>query len=233
MNETEFRQYLKRGGRAPNVAERCVRQVSAFEDYLHTHYPHASVETATPAMLENYVAWVEDKPKTSAKNHLWALRYYFDFNGNSEMKAHAGELRQARIKRKPFLLGKFRGMDKEHANKLAARGIKNVKQMLTAGRTPQQRQALAEQTGIPPEAVLEFVKLSDLARLGGVREVRARLYHDAGLLPENIGAWEPEELRTMLAAFVEQTGFDGIAPLPKEAQHLVNDARKLPKVVEY
>jgi hypothetical protein len=233
MNEPEFRKYLKRGGRSASVIERCVRQQAEFQAYLDEVYPGTSVDEATPEMLENYVSWVESEPKTSAKNHLWALRYYFDFIHADEMKSLAGELRQERIKRKPFQIKKFRGLNPEQVEKLAAEGIENVKQMVAAGKTPAQREALSKRTGIPLDAILELVKLSDLARLGGVRSIRARLYHDAGLTPAVIATWEPDELREMLLAWVDETGFDGIAPLPKEARNLVREARRIPKIVEY
>ena len=63
--------------------------------------------------------------------------------------------------------------------------------------------------------------------------MRARLYCDAGLNPEIIAAWEPEALHTMLTAFVERTGFEGVAPRPREVQALVANAQKLPKIVIY
>ena len=76
--------------------------------------------------------------------------------------------------------------------------------------------------------ILEFARLSDLARiLGG-------LYLDAGVdSVENMAWWEPDALRGMSVEFVERTGFVGIAPLPKEAEFTVRTARKLPKVIEY
>jgi hypothetical protein len=37
----------------------------------------------------------------------------------------------------------------------------------------------------------------------------------------------------MLVEFVERTGFDGVATLPKEAEFTVAEAKKLPKLVEY
>jgi hypothetical protein len=95
------------------------------------------------------------------------------------------------------------------------------------------REALAVQTGIPLDGILELVTLSDLSRLGAVRRVRARLYFDAGLTPEIIATWEPAALHAMLAEFVERTHFDGIPPQPKEVENLVKDARKLPKIVDY
>jgi len=78
------------------------------------------------------------------------------------------------------------------------------------------------------------VKLSDLARITGVKGIRARLYYDAGVdTVEKMAKWDAEKLREMLVSFVERTRFDGIAPLPKEAEFTVKTAKKLPKVVEY
>ncbi len=230
MNEEEFGRFLKKGGRAPNVVKRCIAYVKEFEK----HCAGKDLAQATPKDLEDFVAWIEEKPKTSAKSYLWAMRYYYEYTSNEEMRDLASQLRRQRIKHKPFALGKFRGANPDHVKKLAAVGVKNVAQMLKAGQTQSGRQELAEQTGVPLDAILEFVKLSDLARIAGLKSIRARLYHDAGAdTIEKLAQWDPEELGAMLAAFVEQTGFDGIAPLPKEARHAVADAQKLPKIVEY
>ena len=164
---------------------------------------------------------------------MWALRYYFDFFENRELSDWAGELRAERVKRKPFMIKNFRGINLEYIARLDAIYIENRDQMLDAGRKPHLREELAAQTGIPLEAILELVTLSDLARLGAVRRVRARLYYDAGLSPEIIATWEPKALHAMLVDFVERTNFDGIAPQPKEVQNLVKDARKLPQIVDY
>ena len=42
-----------------------------------------------------------------------------------------------------------------------------------------------------------------------------------------------KKLRTYLIEFVEKTGFNSIATLPKEAEYTVAQAKKLPKIVEY
>jgi hypothetical protein len=106
--------------------------------------------------------------------------------------------------------------------------------MLDAGKTGKDRKRLAQETRIPVEGVLELVKLSDLARLPGLKAVRARLYYDAGLdTLDKIAAYDPEEMRKMLAEFVVRTGFKGIPPLPKEASSTVSLAKHLPRIVEY
>ena len=150
------------------------------------------------------------------------------------MERLASDLRQQRITRKPFALREFRGVNPEDIDKLEAAGIKNIEQMIKVGKTPQSRQALVDKTGIPAEVILEYVKLSDLARIPGLKGIRARLYYEAGAdTVEKLAAWQPEPLFVMLADYVQQSGFDGIAPLPIEVQHAVETARKLPLVVEY
>lgn len=234
MDEGGFATYLRRGGRSPAAVDRCLRFASEYERFLQGERACGNLDGARPEDLEAYVASIETKPRASAKPQLWALRYYYSFAGDEEMRNLAAELRQQRIKRTPFALGKFRGVNPKHAQRLAAIGIKNVEQMREAGRTPVERQALASQASIPEETVLELVKLSDLARIPGLKGIRARLYYDAGVDTLNeLAKWEPEELRLMLSSFVERSGFDGIAPLPKEAAHAVATAQRLPRVIEY
>ena len=233
MNETDFRAYLKRNRRKASAIEQIVSFVFAFEEYLHDHYADNNIEHTTVESLESYVSWIESEPGESAAEALWAIRYYFDFIDNQELSVFSGDLRSERIKRKPFYIRNFRGVNPDEIAKLEAMYIENTDQMLDAGRTPKLRQVLAEQTGLPVELLREYVTLSDLARLGAVRSVRARLYFDAGLTPETIATWEPESLHAMLKEFVSRTQFDGIAPLPKEVRNLVENARSLPMLVQY
>lgn len=136
-------------------------------------------------------------------------------------------------KHNPFKLKDFRGIDADVITRLAAQRIKNADQMLAAGRTRAQRAALAQETGLPEDILLELVKLSDLARLPGVKGIRARLYYDAGVdSVEAMAGWEAEALRLMVTRYVEQTGFDGIPPLPKEVSSTIANAQKLPRLIE-
>jgi len=136
-------------------------------------------------------------------------------------------------KRNPFKLKDFRGVHPDYIAALDAQHIKNADQLLIAGRTRQQRESLARVTGIPKDALFELVKLSDLARLPGVKGIRARLYYDAGVESvDQMADCEPEALRIMVAKYVEQTGFDGTPPLPKEVRSTITNAKKLPKIVK-
>ena len=137
-------------------------------------------------------------------------------------------------KQNPFKLRDFLGVNPDHVIKLEILGIKNTSQMLSAGQTAEKRRILANRAEIPEEVVLELVKLSDLSRLPGVKGIRARLYYAAGVdTVEKLAACEPQALLMLASEFVQHTGFEGIAPLPKEVSSTIANARKLPKAVEW
>jgi hypothetical protein len=133
-----------------------------------------------------------------------------------------------------FKLRDFRGVKPQVIAKLANLGIKNAGQMLSAGETPESRTALADQADISLDELLELVKLCDLSRLPGVKGIRARLYYDAGVdSVEKLASYEPEALLAKTSEFVKRSGFEGIAPLPKEVSSTIANAKKLPAVVKW
>ena len=133
----------------------------------------------------------------------------------------------------PFKLRDFRDVNLNHVERLEALGIKTAEKLLAAGCTRQQRLELASQVDIPEEAIFELVKLSDLARLPGVKGIRARLYYDAGVdSVAKFASADPEQLRNLVTEFAERTHFDGVPPLPKEVSSTVENAKKLPIIVE-
>jgi hypothetical protein len=234
MKEEEFCNFLRKGGRSPSAIKRAVRYVREFEAFLSKQGSGKGLGEAGPEDLDRFVNDLEREPKVSAKGHLWGLAYYFEFSSNQEMLHLAGILRGQRIKRTPFSLREFRGVDPKHINKLAALGIRNINQMLKKGKTYQDRLSLSEETGIPMDAILELVKLSDLARIPGVKGIRARLYVDAGVdTIEKMAQWDPVELTNMIREFVGRTGFEGVPTLPAEARFTVKKAKELPIIVNY
>jgi hypothetical protein len=234
VNEEEFQSFLRRGGRNEGATGRCLRATRQFADYLREQRGGRQLDEANAEDLEAFVGWVEREPKASAKGPLWALRYYFQFSGNAEMEQLTGRLRQERIETKPAALKDFPGVDPAHLAALAAAGIRHAEHMMAAGQTPTHRQALADKTGVPLGAILEFVKLSDLSRLRGVRAIRARLYVDAGIdTVARMAEQEPEALRQRIIEFVARAGFEGVPTLPAEARATVEEARQLPQRIEY
>lgn len=234
MDEVGFRNYLKKGGRSTSAVNRCLRFVSEFENFLSEIKTGKHLDDAQGEDLVDFVMVLDARSKTKSKGYLWAIRYYYGYTDNEDMHILASRLREERIERKPFPLKNFRGVNAFYVNLLAEAGIKNVNQMLAAGGTKNEREALAKSMGIPLPSILEFVKLSDLARIPGVKGTRARLYYDAGIdTVESIAELEPEDLRAIVVDYVARTGFDGIPTLPAEAKFTVEKARQLPSIVEY
>ncbi|KAB2867186.1 MAG: DUF4332 domain-containing protein [Anaerolineae bacterium] len=232
MDEVAFTKFLKRSGKKPHVVEALVEAVTEFESYL-SQAQNTTLDYAKAQDISDYVDRL-DEPEV--KETMRGLALYYQFTGNMALARTAGAIREQRIAvtRQIFKVREFLGVSADEISKLEAIGIITVEHMLEAGRTTQARQELTEQTGVPPEVILELVKLSDLSRLGAVKRVRARLYYDAGLdTPEKFAEWEPEALRQMLIDFVARTGFEGIPPLPKELRNAISAAQKLPKAVEY
>ena len=234
MEEEQFRKFLKKSGRSDSAVAQIDSFLSEFDSFYSKWNPGKPPSKVSLKDLEDFVAEIESIPKVSAKKHLWALAYWFDFVKKPELLQAVRDMRHERIRKTPFKVGKFVNVNQDYVQRLLESGIENVTQMLDAGRTPTLRQELADKTRIPLDSIIEFVKLSDLTRVGALRSVRARLYHDAGVdTPEKLAAWNPEELRQMFLEFIEKSGFEGIAPLPKEVLNAVESAKKLPKIVEY
>jgi hypothetical protein len=235
MQETEgFRQYLKGKGKKDHVVEDLIRRCNAFEEFLQKRQETSLDDVNKKDML----AFLDEikSQKTDVGNYLRAIGSYCRFTSKSELSALANNLREQRISltRKPFELGKFVGVNKEYMDLLEKEGITNADQMLEKGKTAENRNELSKKTGIPLESILEFVKLSDLSRVEGVKSIRARLYFDAGVdTLDKMAKWDPEELRKMLISYVKRTSFDGIPPLPKEARNTVEVAKRLKRIVEY
>jgi hypothetical protein len=235
MNEQEFRRFLKSKGKKPHVVENLIKQVDQFREYLAQERGQG-LDDADAQDLQDYVAALEALQLGEARKRVRGLALYYQLTGNTPMASLAAAVREKAVAktRKPFALKDFRGVDPQHIVKLNSIGIVNAEHTLDAAKTPESRQRLADETGVPLDAILELVKLSDLSRIPGVKSIRARLYYDAGVdTLEKMAEWEPEELRKMLAKFVERTGFDGIAPLPKEIQFTVTTASKLPRIIQY
>jgi hypothetical protein len=232
-NEEEFRRYLKQRGKKPSVVDRNINALKDFTSYLHRKRGKDLDEVGTDD-VGAFVAEIENR-KQSAKGYLYALMSYFHFIGNKELLHHASALRGERTKktRRVFPIKDFLKINQDYVKKLATIGIKNVEQMLENGKTKKQREQLSRQLGIPQEAILELVKLSDITRIGYVKKKLSRLYYEAGLdSPAKIAKFEPEQLHAFFVKFIAESGWNGMVPNPKDLVSNIRNARKLSKVVE-
>jgi hypothetical protein len=233
MNEDALRRHLKKKRKSESTIERSLEYTSLFSGFLEEFRGGKKVEESEPADLEEFVSWLEENDQ-SPNAVLWGVRFCFEFVGSKEMVKKAAELRERRIERKAFLLADFRGVSPRHAERLSTMGIESVSQMLEAGRSNALRKTLAKKSQIPIGIIEELALLSDMARIPGLKAIRARLYYDAGVdTLDKLAAWDPDKLRAMLIEFIETSGFDGVAPWPKETTGAVESARRLPRILEF
>jgi len=130
---------------------------------------------------------------------------------------------------KPFNLEKIPGVDPGYVEKLAAVGVKHTKHLFERALTPADRAALAKEAGVPEDALLEQVKLSDLARIVGVGPVAVRMLYDVGVdTLEAFLAHSVHELLEKVRAVEE-----GASLGAKDIEYCIETAQYLPQAVEY
>jgi hypothetical protein len=228
VDEQVFAEYLERNVKRSNRRTRAIKSVQQFERHLSP--VDKTADQAEPVDLERFLE--HHARKRTAKYEVQDLWRYYDATGNDRMKEAVDEMRYRFTP--PCRLSRFLDVDPDHLETLKGLGIVTNNQLLYAADTPDKRAKLAEETGMPLPAIEKLVKLSDLARLFGVKGVRAKLYYESGVdSVEKMARWDAMALCDMLVEFVETTGFPGIATLPKEAESTVDLAKKLPIVVEF
>lgn len=231
MDEQALRKHLKKGGRSPSAVERVVGWSARFVSFLDAS--DISSDNAACEHLDSFIQQLEVAGE-NVKTALWALIHYLDFIDNQPVARCARKLRAGRIKRRVPRLTLFPGIPGSVLETLEAVGIRTTEQMLDAGKTPELRRALAGRTDVSESCITDLVKLSDLSRVSGTKGIRARLYLESGFdTLDKLARCNPNTLREALIRFVEESGFDGIAPWLKEAAFIIENARKLPRLVEY
>jgi hypothetical protein len=135
---------------------------------------------------------------------------------------------------KPVNLKDIPGVDSEYIERLAAFGIKHTKHLFERARFKRDRAELSRLVNVPSDALLELVKLSDLARIGGVGPVFARILLDAGIdTLEKLSNSSADEVFERTIAVNKEKGYTKVMATLKDVKLCINTARELPKVIEY
>jgi hypothetical protein len=238
MNEEGFRAFLKKQRRSQGTIEQCVRLTGEFEAYLGEHQVGRGLDEAYPEDLEAFVSW-KKKQRESVNSYLWAIHRYYEYTSNEPMHRLATDMRQQEIakrrgSRKSLRLKDIQGIAAEHVEKLASIGISDVKGVLEAGRTKEEREDLSRRSGVSLDEVLELVKLADLTRIVDIKGVRVRLLYEAGVdTVEKVSRYDPEGLRGRIMAVNEEKQILTRHPTLVETRYWVTQAKTLQKVVEY
>jgi len=238
MDEEGFRQFMKKQRRSQGTMDSCVDFTQVFEEYLNTHFDRMELNEAQPEHLNAFLAWGKGK-YSSMNSHLWAINRYYEYTGNDIMRRYANQIRSQKIekrrsKRPSLLLREIEGIKLEYIDVLEIAGITNVKQLLKAGNTHNSRLALSEETGIPNDVIEELVRLADLCRISDIKGMRVRLLFNTGFdTIEKIAAQDPGEMRAQIIKINQREKIAARHPTLTETKFWVEQAKKLPKLVEY
>lgn len=128
----------------------------------------------------------------------------------------------------------LKGMSTGLAKKLRKRGINNSDQYLSAVRTAEQRRMLTKELGDSENTLLELANRADLARVVGIGKVYSNLMENAGVdTVKELANRVPEHLHATLAQHNSKRRPKGRAPSMKEVTDWINQAKALPKMLEY
>jgi predicted flap endonuclease-1-like 5' DNA nuclease len=129
---------------------------------------------------------------------------------------------------------KVEGIGKVYAEKLIALGIETTKDLLEKGRTPSGREELVKKTGISPKLILEWVQDSDLMRIKGVSEEYSDLLDEVDVKDAvDLATKDPEELHQKILEACSKKNITRKPPYLKTVQKWIEQAKTLPKVIQY
>jgi hypothetical protein len=135
---------------------------------------------------------------------------------------------------KPVYLKDFPEVNQELVEKLEEIGVKNSKQLYMGCKTPKERKELAEKIDMAPESLMELVKLSDLARCGGVGPLFARMIYQTGVdTIEELARASAEDLLTDLKVLNEERGYTKAKFVTEDVRYCIQYAKMLPKAILY
>ena len=233
MDEDAFRSFLKDQRKPANTIAQFIRLINEFDDYLN-NIKRINLNMAKSEDLHNFFNWLDQKFRHPVINrYFFALKAYYEFKSNNDLFCAANEILGITsleiLKLKDFL-----GVNPEYSKILASHKIRTAQQLLSFASTKADREKLSNDFQIPEESILELVKLSNLARIPGLKQKRARLFYNAGLdTLDKIAAFDDvEDLVKFFAEFVERSGFDGRAVTSSEAALTHAMAKYLKRIIE-
>ena len=125
-------------------------------------------------------------------------------------------------------------IDATHVVKLNQAGIVTVLDLLQRGATRKDRAALAESTGLNAGLILTWINHADLFRIKGVGKQFGELLEAAGVdTVVELAQRNPANLFSTLTQVNAEKKLAGRSPRQDEVNTWVQQAKGLPRVVEY
>jgi predicted flap endonuclease-1-like 5' DNA nuclease len=133
-----------------------------------------------------------------------------------------------------YKIEEIEGIGPVLGEKMRSAGITSTDKLLAASTTKQQRQQLADATGISEKQVLKFANMADLFRITGVGQEFAELLEAAGVdtVPE-LAQRNAENLTAKMEEVNAAKSLTRRTPALKEVEKWVAEAKTLPRALEY
>jgi predicted flap endonuclease-1-like 5' DNA nuclease len=126
------------------------------------------------------------------------------------------------------------GIGPIYSERLNEIGIQYIDELLDAGASRSDREALARQTEIPHRLILEWINLADLFRIDGIGEEWSDLLEEAGVdTVVELAQRNPINLHSTLDKVNESTNIVQRVPSVEQISDWVEKAKKLPSKIEY
>jgi predicted flap endonuclease-1-like 5' DNA nuclease len=126
------------------------------------------------------------------------------------------------------------GVGRVYSQKLHDAGVATTEALLKKGATPQARRSLSEKTGIGHRLILKWVNRADLFRLKGVGEQYSDLLAAAGVdTVLELAQRRPDHLHQKLVEVNEEKHLVRVVPPPEHVAQWVEEAKNLPRKVNY
>jgi predicted flap endonuclease-1-like 5' DNA nuclease len=126
------------------------------------------------------------------------------------------------------------GIGPRFAEKLHGANIQTTEDLLTAGRTPGDRERLSAASGISTGMLMEWINHADLMRLKGVGSEYADLLEDAGV--DSVVELARRNAKNLAAAMADfNTAKERVRVVPSEAvvADWIAEAKTMGRTIEY
>ncbi len=126
------------------------------------------------------------------------------------------------------------GVSEVMGQKFRKAGIKDTDILLFSSKKPAQRKDLADKTGISDKKILKFANMVDLYRINGIGSEYSELLEAAGVdtVPD-LARRNPKNLAQKMAEVNEVKKLARRIPTENEITKWVDQAKKLPRILEY
>lgn len=133
-----------------------------------------------------------------------------------------------------YPIAQLDGITEVAASKLKSVGIRTTEALLEAARTVKGRKALAAQTGLTEQQLLQWANLADCMRVPGLGKAKADLLRAAGVSTlREFTHRNPARLAQNMKEANLKRKLVRALPSEKEVGQLIEQARKLPLKITY